>query len=160
MDCSLPGSSSMGFSRQQYWSEKPFPSPGDLPDPWIIEPGYPALLADSLPSEPPGKPKLKKCGCNFLVLSEILLTFNLCFPNLGKLFWPKLIMLCRDLVNYTFVSRIETLIFFSTWILQKLENSLGSQQLYQVNKAGHLLTDARIVRYSGELGKGGIHLKL
>ena len=113
MDCSLPGSSSMGFSRQQYWSEKPFPSPGDLPDPWIIEPGYPALLADSSPSEPPGKPKLKKCGCNFLVLSEILLAFNLCFPNLGKLFLPKLIMLCRNLVNYTFVSRTETLIFFS-----------------------------------------------
>ena len=33
---------SMGFSRQEYWSGLPFPSPGDLPDPWI-EPGYPAL---------------------------------------------------------------------------------------------------------------------
>ena len=45
---------SMGFFRQGYWSEMPFPFPGDLPDPWI-EPGYPALQADSLPSEPPGK---------------------------------------------------------------------------------------------------------
>ena len=44
---------SMGFSRQEYWSGFPFPSPGDLPDPGI-EPGSPALQADSLPSEPPG----------------------------------------------------------------------------------------------------------
>ena len=39
---------SMGFSRQGYWSGFPFPSPGDLPDPGI-EPGSPALQADSLP---------------------------------------------------------------------------------------------------------------
>ena len=42
----------MGFSRQEYWSGLPFPSPGDLPDPGI-EPGSPALQADTLPSEPP-----------------------------------------------------------------------------------------------------------
>ena len=42
----------MGFSRQEYWSGLPFPSPGDLPDPWI-EPGSPTLQADALPSEPP-----------------------------------------------------------------------------------------------------------
>ena len=41
---------SMGFSRQEYWSGLPFPSPGDLPDPGI-EPGFPALQADSLPTE-------------------------------------------------------------------------------------------------------------
>ena len=46
---------SMRFSRQEYWSELPFPSPEDLPDPGI-EPGSPALQADTLPSEPPGKP--------------------------------------------------------------------------------------------------------
>ena len=45
----------MGFSRQEYWSGLPFPSPGDLPDPGI-EPGSPALQADALTSEPPGKP--------------------------------------------------------------------------------------------------------
>ena len=45
---------SMGFSRQEYWSELPFPSPGDLPDP-EIEPMSPALEADALTSEPPGK---------------------------------------------------------------------------------------------------------
>ena len=41
---------SMGFSMQEYWSGLPFPSPGDLPDPGI-EPGSPALQADSLPTE-------------------------------------------------------------------------------------------------------------
>ena len=48
---------SMEFSRQEYWSGLPFPSPGDLPDPGI-EPGSPALQADSLLSElsaPPGR---------------------------------------------------------------------------------------------------------
>ena len=48
---------SMGFSRQEYWSGLPFPSPGDLPNPGI-EPRSPTLEADALTSEPPGKPKL------------------------------------------------------------------------------------------------------
>ena len=43
----------MEFSRQEYWSELPFPSPGDLSDPGI-EPQSPALQAGSLRSEPPG----------------------------------------------------------------------------------------------------------
>ena len=46
----------MGFSRQEYCSGLPFPSPGDLPNPGI-KPGSPALQTDALPSEPPGKPK-------------------------------------------------------------------------------------------------------
>ena len=46
---------SMGFSRQEYWSGLPFPSPGDLPDSGI-EPRSPALQADVLPSKPSGKP--------------------------------------------------------------------------------------------------------
>ena len=47
---------SRGFSRQEYWSGSPFPSPGDLPDPGI-KPSSPTLEADALTSEPPGKPK-------------------------------------------------------------------------------------------------------
>ena len=43
---------SMGFSREEYWSGLPFPSPGDLPG---IKPGSPALQADSLPTELQGK---------------------------------------------------------------------------------------------------------
>ena len=52
--CQVP--LSMGFSRQEYWSGQPCPSPGDLPGPGI-EPGSPELQADSLPSEPPGEPQ-------------------------------------------------------------------------------------------------------
>ena len=45
---------SMGFSRQEYWSGLPFPSPGDLSDPGI-EPRSPTLQADALSSASPGK---------------------------------------------------------------------------------------------------------
>ena len=45
------------FFTQEYWSGLPFPTPGDLPSPGI-EPGSPALQADALLSEPPGKPKM------------------------------------------------------------------------------------------------------
>ena len=48
---------SMGFSRQEYWSALPFPSPGDLPDP-RIKPGSPALQVDALPAELLWKPQL------------------------------------------------------------------------------------------------------
>ena len=46
---------SLGFSRQEYWSGLPFPSPGDIPDP-AIKPRAPTPQADSLSAEPPGKP--------------------------------------------------------------------------------------------------------
>ena len=52
---------SMGFSRPEYWSRQPFPSPGDLPIPGI-EPRSPALQADTLPAEPQGKPKSTGVG--------------------------------------------------------------------------------------------------
>ena len=51
---------SMGFSRQEYWSGLPFPSPGNLPDPGI-EPRSPSFQADALTSEPPGKPYEASC---------------------------------------------------------------------------------------------------
>ena len=55
MDCvASQAPLSMEFSWQEYWSGLPFPIPRDLPDPGI-EPGSPALQADSLPSESPGK---------------------------------------------------------------------------------------------------------
>ena len=55
----------MGFSRQEYWSGLPFPSPEDLPDPGI-ESWSPTLQADALRSEPPGK--LKSTGVGSLLL--------------------------------------------------------------------------------------------
>ena len=51
---SYQASPSVGFSRQEYWSGLPLPSPGDLPNPGI-EPRSPTLQADALPSEPLGK---------------------------------------------------------------------------------------------------------
>ena len=47
----------MEFSRQEYWSGLPSPSAGDLSNPGT-EPESPSLQADSLPSEPPGKPNI------------------------------------------------------------------------------------------------------
>ena len=46
----------MEFSRQEWWSGLPFPSPGDLPDPGV-ESRSSVLQADSLPTEPPGQPR-------------------------------------------------------------------------------------------------------
>ena len=58
---------SMGFSRLEYWSEWPFPSPGDHPNPGIKH-RSPTLQADSLPAEPPGK--LKNTGVGSLSLLQ------------------------------------------------------------------------------------------
>ena len=59
---------SMEFSRQEYWSELPFPSPGDLPDPGIL-PTSPAFQADALTSEPPGNPPYIMVGRLYVLLS-------------------------------------------------------------------------------------------
>ena len=65
--CAHQAPLSMELSRQEYWSGLPFPPPGDLPDPGI-EPGSAALLADSLPSEPLGKPiPSRLCSCTGLM---------------------------------------------------------------------------------------------
>ena len=57
MDCSLQAPLSMGFPRQEYWHELPFPSSGDLPDPGTepVSPVTPALAADYSLPVPPGK---------------------------------------------------------------------------------------------------------
>ena len=62
----------MGFSRQEYWSELPFPSPGDLPDQGI-QPWSPAFQADTLTSEPPGKSRLVAQSCPILLHEKSLL---------------------------------------------------------------------------------------
>ena len=58
MDCSLPGSSIHRILQAGIWRGLPYPPPGDLPNPGI-EPRSPALQAESLLSEPPGKPPPK-----------------------------------------------------------------------------------------------------
>ena len=67
---------SMEFSRQEYWSGLPFPSPGDLPNSGI-DPRSPMLQADSLPFEPPGKPKK--------VHSALVFTTHVCARHFT---WP------------------------------------------------------------------------
>jgi len=62
---------SVGFSRQEYSSGLPFPSPEDLSDRGI-KPRYPALQADALTSEPPGKPMMKKDFFLILVIEGLV----------------------------------------------------------------------------------------
>ena len=66
MDCSLPRSSVHGISQARILKWVPFPSPWDLPNPGI-KPGYPALQADSLPTETPGTPI---CGHFFFFFTK------------------------------------------------------------------------------------------
>ena len=66
----------MEFSRPEYWNGQPFPSPWDLPDPGS-KPRSPALQADFLPAEPPGKSKNTRVG------SLSLLQGNLPDPGPG-----------------------------------------------------------------------------
>ena len=79
--------SSMEFSRQEYWSGLPFPSPGDLPDPGIKF-RSPVLQADALPSEPPRKPIYSPLGCKNSDTTERLslimlpYTFIYCLINM------------------------------------------------------------------------------
>ena len=62
----------MAFSRPEYWSGEPFPPPGGLPNP-RTEPRSPTLQVDSLPAEPPGKPKNTGVG-NLSLLQQIFPT--------------------------------------------------------------------------------------
>ena len=59
----------MEFSRQEYWSGFPFPSPRDLPDPGI-EPGSLALQVEALPSELLGKPNFSR-GLSYCYLTKM-----------------------------------------------------------------------------------------
>ena len=65
VDCSPPGSSVHGVSRQEYLRGLPFPPPGDLPNPGTEpkRPVSPALAGGFFTSEPPGRPWLRERGC-------------------------------------------------------------------------------------------------
>ena len=83
---------SMEFPTEESWSELPFPSPGDLPDPGI-EPVSPALQADSSPMSHQGSPLYRPhtVYCRFVVQSEVrepdssssIFLFQDCFGYLG-----------------------------------------------------------------------------
>ena len=95
MDCSPQAPPSMEFSRQEYWSGLPFPSPGDLPNPGT-EPGSPTLQVEALPSEPPGNPQ------NFFGRSSFLAYIVLKIANILK---PKLLWHELAFVNFKFQSQ-------------------------------------------------------
>ena len=73
MDFSPPDPLSMEFSRQEYLSGLPFPSPGDPPDPGI-KPGSPALQADSFPSGKPHKITKVYCIACWIIFSYLIIT--------------------------------------------------------------------------------------
>ena len=70
----------MEYPRQEYWSVLPFPSPEDLPNPWI-EPRSPALQVDSLLSEPSGKPYINTFVSR--IDSQVALTIKNMPANIG-----------------------------------------------------------------------------
>ena len=83
---------SIAFSRQEYCSGLPFPSPGDLLDPGI-KPWSPALRADALPSEPPGEPwsvgtEAKKVAENTEIGNSLSNTKDLRILNASKFSVP------------------------------------------------------------------------
>ena len=79
LDCSSPAPLCMEFSRQEYWIELPFPSPGDLPDP-TIEPTSPVLAGRFFTIEPPGKSR-------DLTICYIIATVTTSFYSLGNRVW-------------------------------------------------------------------------
>ena len=74
------------FSRQEYWSRLPFPSPGALPDS-VIEPGCSVLQGDSLQSEPPGKQVYFPTLTEFLAHSPSQPLLLGLFPRLSHCFY-------------------------------------------------------------------------
>ena len=110
MDCSLPGTLSMGFSRQEYQSVFPFSSPEYPFDPGI-RPRSPALQAVSLPSKPPRKPKNTGVGSHSF-LQGIFLTQG----------WNPGLPHCRQILYHQSHQRSP----FTSQYLRESKSNLGS----------------------------------
>ena len=123
---------SMEFSRQEYWSGLPFPSPGDLPYPGI-KTGSPALQVDSLPpSESPGKPEyiyVRVCAyicvwiyvyvciythiCAHMYIHMCTHTHTYIFSSIGRNMWQRW-RIYSDVIFYNFLlHNLKSLILFS-----------------------------------------------
>ena len=132
MDCSPPGSSVHGILQARILEWVAFPSPGDLPDPGI-KPRSPALQAESLPSEPPGKPiyvytHISTWKWKWKVLSR----FRLCDPmdySVHGIFQARILewvafpfsRILSQLRDWTQVSRIAGR-FFSSWATREAQS--------------------------------------
>ena len=111
------------FSRQEYWSGLPFPSPGDLPNP-VIEPSSPTLQADALPSMPPRSP-LRELSPSTKFLLHVLRRE---LPR--PVGW-------MELVNPILAGK--TSVIHSTWFLTGFHLGMGQGrwQLHAVSIIGH-----------------------
>ena len=88
----------MEFSRSEYWSGYPFPSPGDLPNPGT-EPRSPTLPEDSLPDEPQGKPT-----SSLLAIINCSLYLRKCYRIMGEKSHPKAIRHLSAITSADFLS--------------------------------------------------------
>ena len=107
-------SQSLGFSRQEYWSGLPFPSPGDLPNPGI-EPRSPKLQADALLSEPPERHNTQEHNTQRKMINQEICVLMLhskrqapCFVNqdFSHLWW--MMAFCSDRSNYQHLQGLTT----------------------------------------------------
>ena len=120
---------SMEFSRPEYWSGWPFPSPGDLPNPGI-KPRSPSLQADSLPAEPQGRLKAPKSftkskGCNMQWNNSIYLHVTTC--QVFYLCWwciATVAMISMELICYLLLFHW----LFYSWTLDAFK---GDSQCYR-----------------------------
>ena len=106
---------SVGFFRQEYWSGLPFPSPGDLPNPGI-EPESPALEAEALSSEPPGKPMNMMLAVAYSCIAFIIKEMSF-YPCFVKCFYHKSILK----VKVKSLSHVQ--LFATPWTIQSMEFS-------------------------------------
>ena len=134
----------MGFSRQEYWSGLPFPSPGDLPNPGT-EPASlvsTALQVDSLPTEPSGKP------------SQLLSSLYLPWFQLPTQIFPRktaskgVMYLCCFPLSYLHIKwpRFCTVIMINQW---QVSTTPSSQQVWSSHHKGAIYTTWKRVRSSG-----------
>ena len=117
---------SLWFSRQEYWSGLPFPSPGDLPNPGI-EPGSPALQADALPSEPLDRSNID----NFFSI-KFWKSSQVCFALfIGCQAGPGMYFLREQGMRWGGVQALLVLLFLQRFShLKKRNNSLGCGKLF------------------------------
>ena len=117
----------MEFSRQEYWSGLPFSSPGDLSDPGI-ELRSSALQADSLPSEPPGKPELTSSLYDF---------YSITFSNLQStilfIYCIHWVLSPSSPIKYKNLHKKGTFIYCVHWVIPSTQNcaSLVANRLFK-----------------------------
>ena len=124
IECSLPGSSLMGFSRQEYWSGLPFPS-GDHPNP-EIKLWSPALQADALPSEPPGKMGRYESGASTEGSAQVHACMQPCTSSLIHQYWLNSFIMCwvhQAVEHHGSKTRVlALLVFVHKWERRSLSN--------------------------------------